>query len=163
MKNGEQDLGSTEDLTEESPMPPGVAPPWAQVPGIDPRLQPLAGGCASVTAGQMTPWITANMNVRVRDKWKSVPARLLREELIKGKPDNSGKTWSEFGALVEYRNGLLHAAASRPTTPGQPDEEAPTPRQAVLGQLQPGWAVGTVKDLIGGLNAAAGTNAPDCL
>jgi hypothetical protein len=96
----------------------------------------------------------------VMEKWKEVPKKLVADGLIKCAPDNGGRSWSEFEELVNYRNGLLHAAASRPTTPGQPEKEKPTPAQGVLGQLAQGWAVCTVKTLIVSLCAAADTKAP---
>jgi hypothetical protein len=199
-----------------------VSNPYESNTEINPRFQPLTGGSFGLTAGQMTPWITAsfadrwyadalveakrdgadsrrreivfsvacaecflfewvrdtalNRNYKrlndffrpgcfksVTDKWKDIPKELVRDGLITSAPDNGGTTWSEFDTLVEYRNGLLHAAASRPATPEQPEKERPIPPQGALAQLGQGWAAGTVKALIVALCTAAGTNPPDWL
>jgi len=59
----------------------------------------------------------------VIDKWKDVPKKLQNDGFIPAVPDFSQAYWREFRQLVEMRNGLVHALASRPETAQQPQEE----------------------------------------
>jgi len=59
--------------------------------------------------------------------------------------------------LVDYRNGLTHARASRPQQAGQLDKERPVPSGDDLDRLAPGWAIQVVIDLVKYLHAEVGT------
>jgi len=99
----------------------------------------------------------------IKDKWKEVPKTLASKKLIAGVQDLSGRTWAKFDKLVDFRNGLMHAAASRPLTSGLPPESQPVPSPADLQDLRQGWGVRAIFNLITELNAAAGTSPPDWL
>lgn len=96
------------------------------------------------------------------DKWKDVPKQLKANGLIHSVPNlGDVSAWGDFLRLVNFRNGLLHARASRPETPGLSDSSLPVPSMDQLRSLSPGWACGVVGRLIQELNTAAGTNSPD--
>ena len=97
------------------------------------------------------------------EKWKEIPKQLKEDGLIPSTPDLGGKTWADFKELVEYRNGLLHARASRPATDGLPPESMPLPSKGVLDKLDPGWATKVVRWLIVDLHKAVGTASPEWL
>ena len=101
-------------------------------------------------------------NRPIAEKWKDVPKQLKDHGLIHSVPNlGGGSAWGDFLRLVEFRNGLLHARASRPETPGLSASSLPVPSMDQLRSLSPGWACGVVSRLIQELNAAAGTNPPD--
>lgn len=95
------------------------------------------------------------------EKWKQIPKDLKSDGRIRDVPDPGGKTWGAFVRLVRFRNGLVHAQASRPETEGQIQSARPVPSMAELDGLEHGWAVNVVRDLISELNCAAGTTPPD--
>ena len=99
----------------------------------------------------------------VLEKWKDVPKDLQVAGLIDGVPDLSGRTWREFTDLVGYRNGLVHGGASRPISPGLPQNSLPMPDIATLDSLPPGWALGVVRKLLDELVVASGKAAPHWL
>jgi len=65
----------------------------------------------------------------VRDKWKDVPKKLKNDNFIPAVPDLSQPYWRAFRRLVDLRNGLVHARASRPETAQQPQKEKPLLRR----------------------------------
>ncbi|SPE43650.1 hypothetical protein SBA7_1620010 [Candidatus Sulfotelmatobacter sp. SbA7] len=97
----------------------------------------------------------------VLEKWQYTTEKLARKGLISSKPSFAGETWQEFDCLVGFRNGLLHARASRPQSAGLPDEEMPVPSMEDFQKMEPGWAVGVITAVIRDLHAAAGTKPPD--
>jgi hypothetical protein len=99
----------------------------------------------------------------VTTKWKQIPKQLKSEGLIPSIPDFSGQTWQNFADLVNYRNGLLHARASRPETDGLPEKSMPVPSKSLLIELDPGWATNVVRTLIIDLHKAVGSTRPDWL
>jgi hypothetical protein len=100
----------------------------------------------------------------ITDKWKEVPKQLKAEGRIRDVPPLGGGTaWPDFGLLVEFRNGLLHARSSRPETAGLPEASLPRPSMQQLDDLASGWAVGVVRQLILELCSAAGTPPPEWL
>lgn len=101
-------------------------------------------------------------NRPIAEKWKEVPKQLKGHGLIHSVPNlGGGSAWGDFLRLIEFRNGLLHARASRPETPGLSASSLPVPSMDQLRSLSPGWACGVVRRLIQELNTAAGTNLPD--
>lgn len=85
----------------------------------------------------------------ILEKLREIPKELLKEDgLISGALDCGGREWSNFREVVEYRDGLVHAAASRPETQGQPEGEKPVPAASVLDALPPGWAVERVRVIL---------------
>ena len=79
---------------------------------------------------------------------------------IRGKPSFGGSDWAEFIELVEYRDGLIHASASRPTSDSAPDATPPVPPVKVLQEMEPGWPVRVVATLVQNLHSAVGTPPP---
>ena len=68
---------------------------------------------------------------------------------------------SELDRLVKYRNGLVHAAASRPASDSQPSKTKPYPTRGDLERLAPGWALRVVVSLVRSLHEAVGEPVPD--
>ena len=99
----------------------------------------------------------------VTDKWKEVTKALASNGLIALAPSFAGQTWQNFRRLVCFRNGLIHARASRPQTAGLSKSQLPVPSMEELQTLEPGWAVGVVTALIRELHLATGTKEPDWL
>ncbi len=99
----------------------------------------------------------------VREKWKAVPKKLKNDGLIPAVPDLKQAYWSDFIELVEMRNGLVHARASRPETVQQPQKEKPLPSKGDLDQLPSGWATNVVVELIKNLHRSVGTPPPSWL
>jgi len=102
-------------------------------------------------------------NKGVLEKWKDIPKQLAGEKLICAAPNIGTSYWQEWDRLVKYRNGLIHARASRPETHSQPDDEKPLPSKAILDQLTPGWAVRVVVALVKNLHTVVQTSPPEWL
>jgi hypothetical protein len=94
---------------------------------------------------------------------EEVTKALTSNGLIALAPSFAGQTWQNFRRLVCFRNGLIHARASRPQTAGLSKSQLPVPSMEELQTLEPGWAVGVVTALIRELHLAAGTKEPDWL
>ena len=99
----------------------------------------------------------------VTEKWKETTKSLASDGLVQSAPSLAGKTWENFRRLVEFRNGLIHARASRPQTAGLSEIQIPVPSMEELQTLEPGWAVGVITALIRELHMATGTKEPDWL
>ena len=99
----------------------------------------------------------------VKEKWKDIPKDLLRDGLISATPQLNDRDWANFLELIDYRDGLIHAGASRPENPSIPASELPVPSKTHLDNLLAGWAIGAVVAMIRNLNRAAGTSDPDWL
>ena len=99
----------------------------------------------------------------VTKKWKKTLKHLAFGGLIPSAPSFAGKTWANFCRLVEFRNGLIHARASRPQTAGLSEDQMPVPSMEELQALEPGWALGVITALIRELHLATGTREPDWL
>ena len=69
----------------------------------------------------------------------------------------------DFIKLIEFRNGLVHARASRPSTFGLSAKLQPLPSVEALDALKPGEATEIVSVLIHELAVAAGHQAPGWL
>ena len=100
--------------------------------------------------------------MRVLDRWKFVTKQLWKDGFIL-EPDFSQDYWGNFTKLVDMRNGLVHASASRPETAQQPQEEKPIPSKDELDRLWPGWAIKVVIELIKNLHSSAETVPPSWL
>jgi hypothetical protein len=96
----------------------------------------------------------------VTEKWKDITKALVSDGLIPSAPSFTGKTWENFRRLVEFRNGLIHARASRPQTAGLSENQMPVPSMRELHALEPGWAVEVVTGLIRELHLATGMKEP---
>jgi hypothetical protein len=94
---------------------------------------------------------------RVEDKWEQVPAELFADKRISHLPSLN---LNPLITLVKYRNGLVHAASSRPETVKTPKKHRPFPTKHRLRQLQPGWAVQIVTKLVKDLSNQLGETLP---
>ena len=89
---------------------------------------------------------------------------LAADGLISAPPDLGDDMWERFNSLVQdYRNGLIHARASRPESFGLPEESQPKSRMFDLSNFPAGWKLETITSFIVGLNVAAGTQQPNWL
>jgi hypothetical protein len=96
----------------------------------------------------------------IRERWKRVIKDLESDNKIGGKPSFGGTDWVEFITLVAYRDGLVHAHASRPTSDSEPNAIPPVPSPVDLRDMEPGWPVRVVADLVRSLHAAVGSELP---
>jgi hypothetical protein len=96
----------------------------------------------------------------LKDKWKDVPGELHRDSLIHTTPRLD---LAPLGDLIDYRNGLVHARASRPSTSGLATAAQPFPPIDGLTKLSHGWALGVAKSLVLQLHAELGTTPPGYL
>jgi hypothetical protein len=100
----------------------------------------------------------------VTEKWKEIPRELKDDGLIPATPQLSDSAnWGEFRKLIGFRDGLIHASASRPENPSLHADESPVPSKTQLDNLSAGWAIGAVVAMIRNLNRAAGTPDPNWL
>jgi hypothetical protein len=99
----------------------------------------------------------------IRERWKRVIKDLELDKKIGGKPSFGGADWVEFITLIQYRDGLVHAHASRSTSDAKPDATPPVPPVDVLREMEPGWPVRVVADLVRSLHAAVGSSTPHWL
>jgi hypothetical protein len=96
----------------------------------------------------------------IRDKWKRVIKELAKDKKIPGKPGFGGADWTAFIQLVDYRDGLVHAKASLPTSKADPSATPPIPSPDDLRDMEPGWPVRVVADLVRSLHAAVDSATP---
>jgi hypothetical protein len=96
----------------------------------------------------------------IRERWKRVIKDLEADQKIRAKPSFAGPDWTQFITLVAYRDGLVHANASRPTSDAAPDATPPVPSPDDLRDMEPGWPVRVVADLVRSLHAAVGSGTP---
>ncbi len=82
---------------------------------------------------------------RLKDKWKEIPRRLYEDGVVPRRPSLD---LSELGTLIHYRNGLVHASASRPSTSDQPQDQRPVPAIDQLKKIPHGWAIGVATKLV---------------
>lgn len=85
--------------------------------------------------------------------------------LIAKAPEFSGQVWQDFGVLVDYRDGLVHARASRPEFDSYPSQEEakkakPKPVPGELEKMPRGWALRRVVVLVENLHKAVDTPPP---
>jgi hypothetical protein len=99
----------------------------------------------------------------VLEKLRDIPKDLAADDLVPAPLDCGAQEWSDFREAVEYRDGLVHAAASRPETDDQPESEKPVPAMDVLDALPPGWAVERVRVILRKLHSDTKTPLPDWL
>jgi len=94
----------------------------------------------------------------LKDKWKKLPKELYEAGKIPSDPNLDLLGLEE---LLGYRNGLVHAAASRPATDSQSEETKPFPTKEMLNRLEPGWALRIVVALVKALHQAVGDPLPE--
>jgi hypothetical protein len=99
----------------------------------------------------------------IKERWKAIPKRLKSDGLIQDAPDLGRADYKQWLDLVDYRDGLVHGSASRPSSSSAAAAPGPIPSPHVLVGLEPGWAVSIVVSQAMQLNQAAGTTAPEWL
>ncbi len=109
---------------------------------------------------KLTNYIPYGDRRGILKRWNEVLKNLRNDGLISAVPDFSDSHWQDFRTLVDYRNGLVHAEASRPEKHPQSEKEKPLPSKDVLSQLTAGWGVRIVAELVRRLHAAVGTATP---
>ena len=112
---------------------------------------------------RLNEFFPENQHQGISEKWKAVTKLFFTEKLIPQCPDFGGSTWMDFIKLIEFRNGLVHARASRPSTFGLSAKLQPLPSVEALDALKPGEATEIVSVLIHELAVAAGHQAPGWL
>ncbi len=91
-------------------------------------------------------------------KWVEVPRELASDGIIRERPTLDV---SDLWRLVNYRNGLVHAEASRQEPIGGPPIESKAfPTTSDLAELEPGWATGIVVSLVRQLHGQIGEDPP---
>ena len=93
----------------------------------------------------------------LKDKWRLVPHELYRVGVLDVR---ATLDLSQLGSLVQLRNGLIHARASRPSTSGQSEAEKPRPALGELSALGHGWAIAIAKALVAELHEQLKSEAP---
>jgi len=93
----------------------------------------------------------------LKDKWKEIPLQLHADRVIPRRPRLD---LSELGTLISYRNGLVHARASRPSTSDQPRAHKPVPGIDELKNRPRGWAIGVATKLVRQLHLELGSEPP---
>jgi hypothetical protein len=96
----------------------------------------------------------------VKEKFREIPKALHKDGRIKSPLDCGGPEYADFYKLVDVRDGLVHASASRPETSGQRAEERPVPSKDELESLQAGWALGVVRTILEKLHNDTATTRP---
>ena len=106
----------------------------------------------------------------IKKRWKKIPKKLKEDKPTKvpNVPDyrpgtTGGDIWQRFLQLVDFRDGLVHAKASRFETANQKEEEKPVPPLADLDKMPPGDPTKVVVDLIELLHQSVGTPPPGWL
>ena len=106
--------------------------------------------------------------------WKQTMDQLYDEGILPSKADLGGPHGVEWLHLIRYRDGLVHASASRPSVSSPRvklmvevwdanELPEPMPSREDLDALSPGWALGVVVERIERLHEAAGSPTPEWL
>jgi hypothetical protein len=111
-------------------------------------------------ANQLVTYFPQGKSPGICERLKNVANQLHSNGLLPNKPDFGGL--NEWSTLVNFRNGLVHASASRPES-NVPSDPMPTPSLNDLDQMSNGWAVRVITKVIGRLHSAAGTPTPSWL
>jgi hypothetical protein len=96
----------------------------------------------------------------VTEEFKAVPKQLSSDGLILRSLDCGGREFADFRQLITYRDGLVHASASRPDTNELRQEARPIPSKRELDGIAAGWATGVVRTLLQKLHTDTGTSPP---
>ncbi|MBI1422104.1 MAG: hypothetical protein GC149_01475 [Gammaproteobacteria bacterium] len=92
------------------------------------------------------------------NKWNKTITQIFKLRAL-GEPPCSDI--EEFKQLIELRNNLLHARASRLSITNEVNISWPEPSAESLSKLQNGWALGVAIDMVCLLNSHAGTDIPN--
>lgn len=96
----------------------------------------------------------------VKEKIKEVPKALQKDGRIHSALDCGGREFQDFCRLVDYRDGLVHARASRPDNVDLLPGDRPLPSGQDLTALPCGWASGVARALLQRLHSDTKTTMP---
>ena len=96
----------------------------------------------------------------IRQRWKEVVKELLHRRLIKSRPNYGDTHAEEWIRLIEFRDGLVHANASRPKNRLDDTSPSPVPSMKDLFELEAGWALGVVVEHLSRLHEATDVPVP---
>ena len=111
----------------------------------------------------LTTYFPVGLKRGVTQKFRDIPKELATAGRLSAALDCGGREFLAFHDLVEFRDGLVHASASRPETSGHPQGDGPVPSKDQLDALPPGRAVAVVRTLLAKLHRDTGTAQPDWL
>ena len=86
-----------------------------------------SSGCAILSTTSLhsrRTFLPFDLKHGVERKFKEIPKQLHKDGLIKRSLDCGGPEFQRFQKLIEYRDGLVHATASRFETTGRPSRRA---------------------------------------
>jgi len=112
---------------------------------------------------EFTNYFPPDRTRNVREKWKDVPKELRANNEIVGVPELNAAFWSDFCYLVDLRDGLVHAHASRPSLSNQDKDERPMPDLDELSKMEAGWPTKVVVALVKCFHLYAKKPIPDWL
>lgn len=111
----------------------------------------------------LSKYFPAGRKRGVTQKFREIPKELQRDGRLPGSLDCGGHEFRAFQQLVGFRDGLVHASASRPETSGQHPDDAPVPSKDQLEALPAGWAVAVARTLLEKLHCDTSTPPPNWL
>lgn len=114
----------------------------------------------SISISGLDKYFPPSQKRRLKEKWKEVPTELYVDQIIPVRPELD---LSDLATLVKYRNGLIHAQASRPSNADMDERSKPVPALGELDRIAHGWAQGVAKRLVLQLHAQLDTAAPGYL
>ncbi len=101
----------------------------------------------------------------VKERWKKVPLRLHKAELIEPQSEPS-IDWGQMGLVTKYRDGLVHGGASIPAgLKGDEGDDPPQPQPSIEGLKRKGqgWALDSVLQVVRQLHEQTDTPVPEYL
>lgn len=113
--------------------------------------------------GVLATYFPPDMRRGVTEKLRDIPKQLAKDGRLRASLDCGGHEWQDFRALVDFRDGLVHASASHPETTSLPRESRPITSKADLDSLPAGRAVAIVRTLLMKLHIDTNTSPPTWL
>ncbi len=127
---------------------------WVRNKDIE-LLQKFFGKCATNAKGKY-------YSKSLREKWKYIPPDMV--SVFNGDPSTKIDL-SNLGILIDYRNGLVHGGASRPSNSDLSPKQHPKPMPMIdrLDKIKSGWAVCVATEIVVSLHKIMKTDAPEYL
>jgi hypothetical protein len=91
----------------------------------------------------------------VYDRWRDVSNKLLEDKKLVRRPDYGAPHGTQWCRLLDFRDGLVHANASRPESGDYDLPLPPEPRIQDLRELPKGWAIDTAVERVVRLHQAS--------
>ena len=108
----------------------------------------------------LNQYFPADAKRGVTNKLRDIPQKRYRDGRVHAPLDCGGREFAEFKKLVAFRDGLVHASASRPETSNQTQVEKPVPSRSELDALAAGWAAEVVRAILDKLHKDTHTSPP---